>query len=167
MTVRQDRAIVRRLCETAIAGYRAVLKEYSAPTYARWPTARRPCHTCAFNPGTDAWDGFDSTVLNLAAAIAKGEPFYCHENLPRINGQWYPTPGLKGMQLCAGWAVIMRQPATKEVFARAICAVNGERDPSPEKLAWTRRLLDEWLVGWHERPGASAIEAAPLVARGD
>ena len=95
-------AYVKRFMAAYIAELRSILKR-AWPNYARrHPDTRGPCHSCAFNPGTDTWTGFEKTVFGLMNAIRKRQPFYCHERLPTdpTSGDWY-WDGARG---AASWS---------------------------------------------------------------
>lgn len=67
---------------------RRILKRRWPELRAQFPDQRSPCHTCALNPGTDNWRGFDSTAIALMRAIEYDEPFYCHEPFERTRDGW-------------------------------------------------------------------------------
>lgn len=117
---RDDRAKVRGYLERVITRLRALLKREAPAVLAAAPDHRRPCHTCAFNPGTDRMQGFDTTVLGLASAIEQGNPFFCHEPLPKgSTGDWEFDPAKA--QLCAGYAMLRGAlPDAKRAIVRAI-----------------------------------------------
>ena len=65
-----------------IAVLRQILKRAWPDYERRHPDTPGPCHSCAFNPSTDTWPGFEKTSLGLMEAVQKDQPFYCHEHLP-------------------------------------------------------------------------------------
>lgn len=114
---KRDRAVTD-LLHAFIVELRRILRRRSTDYYRRFPDARRPCHTCAFNPATDSWKGADTTAFALQKAIAADEPFYWHEPLERIPGGWKFDPA-KAV-LCGGYAAIVGDPETKRAFVRSI-----------------------------------------------
>lgn len=113
-----------------------------------------PCHTCAFNPGTDSWRGFQSTVTRVMESVEQGRPFLCHEGLPtRPDGNWYlPTErqplwnpktgevtwpaGVDPPKLCAGFEAVKDDPDT----ARApLLAIRELPEPPPGLLRKAKR----------------------------
>lgn len=115
------RAYVHRFLATYMAALREIL-QHAWPAYARrHPDTPGPCHSCAFNPGTDTWSGFEKTVIGLMDAITKDQPFYCHEKLPtKANGDWYWDATLPPPPRCRGWEAIA---ARRETKAAAIATV--------------------------------------------
>lgn len=114
---RKDRELVNRVLRRFVRILRGVLKSRGPEIYARFPNARRPCHTCAFNPSTDNWKGWDSTAYDLMRAIARDQPFYCHEPFERTKDGWKFDPAKAS--LCGGWAAVYGDPAAKTAFMRA------------------------------------------------
>ena len=120
---RDRKAYVRRFLATYLALLREILKR-AWPAYVRGhPDTSGPCHSCAFNPGTDTWPGFEKTAMGLMEAIQKAQPFYCHEHLPtQANGEWFYDPTLPPPSRCRGWEAIAAHPETKHAaFAAAKC----------------------------------------------
>ena len=110
---RERRAYLRRFLSRYIGELRRMLKRRWPDHVARYPQTRRPCSTCAFNPSTDTWPGFETTVFELLTAIDRGRPFYCHEDLPTNHaGEW--CWDAEKAHLCAGWAVVAIDPATRD-----------------------------------------------------
>jgi hypothetical protein len=68
------------------------------------PPKESPCHSCAFAPSTDRWVGFQSTVWELIQAHTNSRPFYCHRNMPTVNGNYRPDPA--NMIRCANYDAI-------------------------------------------------------------
>ena len=97
----ERRRYVQRFMRTYIADLRQILQR-AWPAYERsHPDTRGPCHTCAFNPSTDTWPGFEKTAFSLMDAIRKGQPFHCHEGLPtKPNGEWYYDPAVPPPPRC-------------------------------------------------------------------
>lgn len=122
-TRRQDEAIHRYLV-AFIGQVRALFKRRAPAHYERFPKAARPCATCALNPATDSWPGFEQTTANLMLAINQGAPFYCHTPEP-VNGE-YEVREVRGTRrLCAAWATICGDPNVKDVLIRAAAEVEG------------------------------------------
>lgn len=123
------------VCREFIAELRTILKRNAPAQRERFPEMRPPCHTCAFQPSTDSWDGFDTTMVKLGTAIDEGAPFYCHEPLPRDEtGEWQPPTDLSEAQLCAGWSMVQGDPDTKLAWARACGRAFNGTEPSLEAL---------------------------------
>lgn len=111
---------VRAMLHRYVANLREVFKRNAPAMYAAGPELPRPCHTCAFNPKTDTWAGFDQTMMRMERAIAWDQPFFCHENLPRreITNDWYYDGG--PLEPCAGWLAIRNDPDARRAYARAV-----------------------------------------------
>ena len=122
-------AYVKRFMVSYIATLRSILKR-AWPEYSRrHPDTRGPCHSCAFNPSTDTWTGFEKTVFSLTNAIRKRQPFYCHEHLPTDpTGQWYCDPTMEMPPRCRGWDAIADHPETAAA-ARATVKTLGPPPP--------------------------------------
>ena len=118
---RERKDYVQRFMATYIVELRQILGR-AWPAYARrHPDTRGPCHSCAFNPGTDTWPGFEQTALGLMTAIRQDRKFYCHEHLSRkANGDWYWDPSLPTPAPCRGWEAIAAQPETKRAASVAV-----------------------------------------------
>jgi hypothetical protein len=87
--------------------------------------AQEMCGTCAYRPGTDAYEARlgrprDSRDTELQAAIqhclASCQPFYCHEPIPEdAEGHRVPTLDAEGRmlpaesKLCVGYAAELRR----------------------------------------------------------
>lgn len=105
------RDAVRALFLGVLTRLRSILK---ARGQAAYPDTRRPCHTCAFNPGTDSWQGFDSTALGLIRALLNDSPFYCHRNMPRdATGEWLFDPVTA--EPCVGYEAVRGLEAMRAV----------------------------------------------------
>ena len=127
----KGRDYVRRWCEAYIALLREMFKRDWPATKKDFPQHRPPCHTCALNPGTDSWPGFEKTVTNLMFAIEDGKPFYCHEGHPQTkSGEWILD--LPKAKLCAGFAVVANDPNLKEVALKALRKVGRP----PNSVTW-------------------------------
>ena len=120
------RVWIRKWCKAYIARLRAILKR----TWPGRPDGRSPCHTCAFNPGTDAWPGFESTVTNLMFAIEDGNPFYCHDGHRKTEHGWLVDPAKA--QLCAGYEAIAD---VSDLKAQAAASVRDVGRP-PRCVTW-------------------------------
>lgn len=108
-----------------------VIRDRNAPAYfGDNPEASRECATCAFEPSTDGWQGFDATMMHLQKAIAEDRPFFCHHGMTYVKGHgWIPplkinsdgrtTEDTTKMRLCVGWWIVFQDPATREAFALA------------------------------------------------
>jgi hypothetical protein len=88
--------LVKRFCEGYIRRLRKILK--------RNPPKDRPCSHCAFNPKTDSEVGFLSTVWSLMQAAMNDRPFFCHRNMPTVDGEYKPDP--TKMIPCANYQAI-------------------------------------------------------------
>lgn len=108
---------VRRFCLGAIEAAQAAFRERAREQYERFPNAARPCHTCAINPGTNDWEGMDSTALRFLNALDRAAPFYCHDGAPFDEEGWHVDPATA--PLCAGYAVLA---ADEALLARAVRA---------------------------------------------
>ncbi|MCH7890995.1 MAG: hypothetical protein IH921_05775 [Gemmatimonadetes bacterium] len=103
---------------------RSIFKRRSRAYYVKFPDAGRPCKTCAFNPATDDWNGWDTTAYGVMKAIRDDTPFYCHEGIPWKTPieEWTPEQ-IKHFeetrQLCSGWVLVYGDPRAKIAFARA------------------------------------------------
>ncbi len=126
----KDRTLVNRVLRLFMVELRAIFKRCSKPYYKRFPKAGRPCLTCAFNPSTDSWQGWDKTSYGLMCSIRDDNPFYCHENIP------WKTPVkdwtleqhkhfIENRKLCSGWAVAYSDPAAKMAFIKAATKAQG------------------------------------------
>jgi hypothetical protein len=100
MISEETRNGVRRFCRLYIEGLRKILKAN--------PPKESPCHSCAFAPKTDSWQGFESTIWHLIQAATGEKPFYCHRNMPRVNGNYKPDPAK--MIPCANYEAIRNRP---------------------------------------------------------
>jgi hypothetical protein len=126
---RQQKAELLALLRAVIHRLRRILKSEAPAHYSRFPDARRPCHSCAFNPGTDHDRGFDATVVHLVDALLAGRPFFCHEPLPYEAGRGWQFPSLEELRAtpwltertvpCAGWWIVKDHPEARRAFARA------------------------------------------------
>lgn len=133
MTTSEERAraYIRRWCVAYIGRMRAILKRTWPDLKQKFPNHRSPCHTCAFNPATDSWPGFEKTVTGLMFAIEDGKPFYCHDKMPQDDdGQWQMDPD--HAQLCTGWAALAGEPGLKSVAVAAL----REAGTPPGDFAW-------------------------------
>ena len=113
----EGRAYIRRWCEEYIALLREMLKSAWPAIKKDFPQHSPPCHSCAFNPGTDSWRGFEKTVTGLMFAIEDAKPFFCHEGHPRTEDGWLLDPAKA--QLCAGYAAVANEPNLKAVALKA------------------------------------------------
>jgi hypothetical protein len=113
----RDRAVIE-LLHGFVVELRRILRRRSPDYYRRFPDARRPCHTCAFNPATDSWKGAENTAFALQKAIAADEPFYCHEPFERTADGW--KFDREKAVLCGGYAAVVGDPDTKRAFVRSI-----------------------------------------------
>jgi len=115
----RKRALVDRVLKAIIVELRAILKRVAPGYYQRFPNAGRPCHSCAFNPSTDSWQGFDTTVSGLMKSIWEDRPFYCHENIPwkKPVQDWTPEDHRhfkEHARLCSGFAILLCPEANRE-----------------------------------------------------
>jgi len=138
---RGTRAQIRRTMLAFIQRIRSLYRERAIAHRSAFPGTPSPCHTCALNPSTDTWQGFDATATNLMDSLLGERPFFCHEPLPYVHyrlrgkcgGEWVPPEaairaahGLEigVMRPCAAWWVIKDSPEARRAFIRA---VNPER----------------------------------------
>lgn len=132
MSKKSDRRLVSRVLRIFMQELRAILKRRAPEHFKQFPNARRPCHTCAFNPSTDTWKGWDTTANGLQKSIHANQPFYCHEDIPwrKPVAEWTAEDHQQfeaNKKLCAGFAAIVGDPATKDAFCMAaIKATGGE-----------------------------------------
>jgi len=136
--------LVDRILKRVIVEFRAILKRVAPAHYERFPNAGRPCHSCAFNPSTDGWQGFDTTVNGLLKCVLNDQPFYCHEGIPwkKPIADWTADDHRQlrdHKQLCAGFAILLEPEANTEA-KRVILAV--AREHGPELSAAVRAGLE-------------------------
>ena len=124
------RAYIRRWCEIYISELRVILKSAWPDVMRRFPHHESPCHTCAFNPSTDSWPGFENTVTGLMFAIEEDRPFYCHDGHRLTSYGWLVDP--RKAKLCAGYAAIAAEPKLKAVAARTLRAAGQP----PSEITW-------------------------------
>lgn len=130
---RRLEASVHEVLMGYIAELRRILKRRGPEMRERFPGARPPCHTCAFNPATDDWKGADATALALLRAFAKDQPFYCHEPLERGPDGWKFDP--ERAVLCGGYGAIVGDPEVKTAFVRSL------RPDLPDDVAVTVQCI--------------------------
>lgn len=123
---RKQKIELRAYLESIITRLRKLFKTRSVEHFRAAPDARRPCHSCAFNPGTDTWQGFDSTVFGLERAILSGTRFFCHENLPRdpVTNDWLFDPRVA--QPCAAYELIKSGPEAAREVVRGMLLDRGD-----------------------------------------
>jgi len=109
---------VNGVLRNALARLRAIFRRRAPGLFEARPEWRRPCHSCAFAPSTDAWQGWDTTVLNLVQALEQGVPFWCHEPLPRGGPEGWTWEADKA-RVCMGWAAIVADRGAKLAMVRA------------------------------------------------
>ena len=102
------RECVRRFCLEYIRRLREILK--------RTQPKGSPCSSCAFVIKTDRWVGFMSTIWQLIQAATNGRPFYCHRNMPKVNGNYKPDP--TKMIPCANYEAIKHCEAELDAALR-------------------------------------------------
>ena len=130
MSKASDRRLVTRVLRLFMQELRAILKRRAPEHYTQFPNAPRPCHTCAFNPSTDKWQGWDTTANGLQKSIHANQPFYCHEGIPwrKPIAEW-TAADLQQFEehkkMCAGFAAIVGDPQTKDAFVIAALKANG------------------------------------------
>lgn len=110
---------VHAMLSTFIANLRVIFKRRAKEQYRRFPKMKPPCHTCAFNPATDSWVGADATAWSLAQAIRDLKPFYCHDGMKIVDGNYDPRTLDHPMKMCAGYGVVLGDPDTITAFERA------------------------------------------------
>lgn len=125
---------VNRILRNALERLRAIFRRRAPVLFEAHPEWRRPCHSCAFVPSTDAWKGWDTTVLNLVQALEQGVPFWCHEPLPRGGDGW--TWEADKARVCMGWAAIVADRGAKLAFVRA--SVDRELTDAQAEALWVR-----------------------------
>lgn len=106
------REFVRRFCLGYIQRLREILKAN--------PPIGSPCASCAFAPKTDRWVGFMSTIWHLIKAVSDNQPFYCHWNMQRVDGNYKPDPS--NMIPCANYEALKNCPGVKEALKEAALA---------------------------------------------
>lgn len=122
---RETRDAVLAIARTFILDLRAIFKREVLARPADAPKLRPPCHTCALNPATDNWAGFDATMIRLGACLESGSTFYCHEPLPKNDaGEWQALAPAE-MVTCAGWEVVKDSPDARVAFTRAALGERG------------------------------------------
>lgn len=114
----RKREYVRRFCLEYIRRLREILR--------RNPPKGTPCASCAFSPKTDRWVGFMSTIWHLIQAVTNGQPFYCHRNMPKVNGNYTPDPA--NMIRCANYEAIKDRPEVKGALKEAALASGPLQD---------------------------------------
>ena len=94
--------------------------------------ARSPCHTCALNPSTDGWVGFELTATKLMDSFENGTPFVCHEGMPRdpTTRQWFIDPRRPLPPLCAAYEALRDEPAVHRAPMRAVRCIG----PAPASI---------------------------------
>ncbi len=120
-------AEMRRILRLYIGELRGILKRRAPSLYRRFPNMIRPCHSCAFNPATDSWQGFEKTALGHQKALATDAPFYCHQGMAIGRDGEYDPATARGLVPCGGWAAVVGEPETKMVYLKAI--VDGLEAP--------------------------------------
>ena len=123
---REGRAFIRRWSAAYIALLRGMLKR----AWPIRPSQRPPCDTCAFNPDTDSWPGFETTVTGLMFAIEGDKPFYCHKGHPRTPTGWRLDPATA--QLCVGYEAAATDPDIKAAAAKAMRGIGRP----PRGVTW-------------------------------
>ena len=103
---------------------RALYDRLAPGIFARFPNSGRPCVSCALNPETDAWEGWDSTAFGLMQAVEHCQPFLCHK-ARLVSGQYVPK-----QRLCAGFSVLLADlPAARRAICEAaIDAAQGDKE---------------------------------------
>jgi hypothetical protein len=132
MRKQSGRRLVNRVLRGFIQELRAIFKRVAPERYRQFPNAARCCHTCAFNPSTDNWYGWDKTAYELMKAIRDHRPFYCHENLPWRTpvSDWTREEiqhFMEHRKLCGGFAAIQGDPKTREAFIVAALRAQGKK----------------------------------------
>lgn len=119
--------------------YRDRLKEF--------PDMEPMCKSCAFRDGETRLEAL--SVLNALSAVAKGEPFYCHRDMPVIDGEYMPQTWDQ-MNLCVGWTVAaMSQDPEFKPFQASI------------KEIWDSTPSMQRLVDSHNRERLKILQEAP------
>lgn len=139
MNKTNGRRLVNRVLRGFMQEIRAIFKRRAATHFREFPKAGRPCHSCALNPSTDQWQGWDSTANELMKAIRDDRPFYCHDNIAwrKPVTEWTAEEIQhfhRHKKLCAGYAVVVGDAAVKDAFIVAALTANG-RKPCQEAVA--------------------------------
>lgn len=97
------------------------------------------CHTCAFNPETDADRGFIPTAYGLLVAFRDFKVFLCHRNQPEHQGNLImPEKAI----YCEGFRNIVRDPIDAAYFA-AWRTAERIRKAVPENRIPVRRPISK------------------------
>jgi hypothetical protein len=142
--IERKREIVNRTLKAFVVELRAILKRVAPMHYQEFPNAGRPCHSCAFNPATDNWQGFDTTVNGLMKCVLENQPFYCHENIPwkKPIEEWTTEDHRQfkeHAQLCSGFAILLRPDANADA-KRALLKVAKEHGRELREVVESGRL---------------------------
>jgi len=77
--------------------------------------AADPCETCAFRD-PEAWIADPAIPQKLADAMARHQPFYCHQGLETIDNVYQPAPDPSTMKMCAGFARLYRRLGSRSAI---------------------------------------------------
>lgn len=120
----KDKDLVYRVLRLFVVELRTIYNRLKGPYYKRFPNAGHPCASCAFQPATDDWTGWDNTAYHMMQSLRDERPFYCHANLPWTKDirDWTTEDHQHfhdHAKLCSAYAVIMGDPESKKAFIRA------------------------------------------------
>lgn len=115
-----ERRFIHRFCQGYMDRLREILKAN--------PPKDSPCSSCAFVIKTDRWVGFMSTCWQLMQAATGGRPFYCHRNMPKVNGNY--KPDLAKMIPCANYEAIRHCEKEMDQALREAAAESEPLDES-------------------------------------
>lgn len=141
---------LRDLLLDIVKRLRRVLAQKGPDLYKQFPNMKRPCHTCAFNPQTDEWVGFDATILRLLTALGTSEPFYCHDGMPIVDECYQWPESMESVPFCGGWAVVAGLDETAVAFVEALAEWKGGaplvKKVDPEKAEAELRLFAKMVL---------------------
>ena len=94
-------AYVTRFMTAYIAELRSILKRAWPGYVRRHPDTRGPCHSCAFNPGTDTWTGFEKTVGSSQRSVQLWPVSMVNKSSIVSDLRGWRTPSVSGEELQA------------------------------------------------------------------
>lgn len=120
LTVRQKKRLAFSVLRAFIGELRGIYRRRARDHYRRFPDARRPCESCAFNPRTDRWPGFGTTMMNLYRALRGDIIFRCHVGTAWKKELADMSAGeireCLAAPACGGWAVIAGDPNARRAM---------------------------------------------------
>ena len=92
---KQDRKADRQLRERwtefdPLKPYREIIADHYRDHLST--SGNKMCSSCAFRDGETRTETL--SVLNAMTALGDAHPFYCHQNMPIINGDFQPRSAL-------------------------------------------------------------------------